>query len=161
MPKTTNKHKHVDLYVKLPRYLHGDYLRGALRLDELVLLVWLWLEANPYNASVSVSYDGLVKDLSGKYTKNHINKLLLALKQKKYVSFPKQQGRRSSFQVTLNRYPLTNGLYSNIQKSKQKTGRGEAVLQQKPGNGQAEEEASRQKIEQAKKAIAKQFRTTH
>ena len=39
---------------------------------------------------------------------------MLALKSKKYIWFENQQGRRSSFEVRVNHYPLTDGTFLNL-----------------------------------------------
>jgi len=84
-------------YVKLPRSIKTALVDGYLRFEEYSVLVWLWINANPRNGRAHVSYAGLSKDFKEKYSKNHINRLMLNLKRKKWVWYAGQQGRRSSF----------------------------------------------------------------
>ncbi len=157
MHKYTQKVKEVDLYVKMPRFLPSAYLNGSLKFDEWVVLTWLWMHANPYNARITVSYSGLSQDLARKYSKNYLNKMMLSLKRQKYISFPKQQGRRGSFEVMIDRYPLASGRYSSIGEGKQKRSRGQAEHSPKQDRSQSEVETSRQKIKETKRAITERL----
>lgn len=119
---TTNKPLGSDNFLRLGRYITYDYLNGKISFEEMVTLIWLQLSANPNRGKCKVSYDELAKDLHGlvknrnKHNrKNFINKIMLALKQKKYVSYTSQQGRRSSFEVLLGNYPLSDGGFTNIE----------------------------------------------
>lgn len=119
---TTNKPLGSDDFLRLGRYIKYDYLNGKISFEEMVTLIWLQLNANPHRGKCKVSYDELAKDLHGlvknrnKHNrKNFINKIMLALKQKKYVSYTSQQGRRSSFEVLLGNYPLSSGDFTNIE----------------------------------------------
>lgn len=110
-----------DNFVRLGKYVKDDYLEHKITFEEMVVLIWLFLGANCYNGKHKVSYEELVKDLTGlvkgrkkNYRKNFMNKVLLALKQKKYLFYHKQQGRRSSFMVELNNYPLKDRKFTNI-----------------------------------------------
>lgn len=149
-------------FLRLPMWLKSDYLRGKLTLDELLALVWLWWCANPFNGVVKVSYAGLVADFSGKYTKNHVNKILLALKRKKCLWFSRQQGRRSSFEVKLHRYPLSKGGYTDIGRIEQGSGRSsDKNIGQGEAESRAEAEPARQKLEDDRKALAKRVSASH
>ena len=70
-------------YVKLPRSIKTALVDGYLRFEEYSVLVWLWINANPRSGKAHVSYAGLSKDFKEKYSKNHINRLMLNLKRKK------------------------------------------------------------------------------
>lgn len=111
-------------YVKLPRSIKTALVDGYLSFEEYSVLIWLWINANPRIGRAQVSYAGLSKDFKDKYSKNHINRLMLNLKRKKWMWFPVQQGRRSSFHVDIASYPLSNGGFVDIaHRSKQKFGR--------------------------------------
>lgn len=118
----TNKPLGSDDFLRLGRYIMHDYLDGKISYEEMIIIIWLQLCANPHIGKCKVSYDGLAKDLSGlvknrnKHNKkNFINKIMLALKRKKYISYTSQQGRRSSFEVLLGNYPLSSGDFTNIE----------------------------------------------
>ena len=101
-------------FLRLGRRIRDDLLNCRLTFIEFSLLVWLWLEANPHNGRVKISYEGLRQDLRGEYSKNKINKIVLSLKLKGYLGFERQQGRRGSFLATLDNYPLSNRRFTNI-----------------------------------------------
>ena len=101
-------------YVKLPRSLKTAYLDGLLKFEDYTVLVWLWITANPRNGKTHASYAGLSKDFKSKYSKNFINQIMLRLKRQKWIWYPKQQGHRSSFNVDIASYPLSDGTFKDI-----------------------------------------------
>ena len=146
-------------YVKLPRSIKTALVDGYLRFEEYSVLVWLWINANPRTGRAHVSYAGLSKDFKEKYSKNHINRLMLNLKRKKWVWFAGQQGRRSSFHVDIANYPLSNGGFVDLEvRSKQKSGRSESdIPEQSPAEAQTEVSDVRQKLESDKSALVERF----
>ena len=146
-------------YVKLPRSIKTALVDGYLRFEEYSILVWLWINANPRTGRAHVSYAGLSKDFKEKYSKNHINRLMLNLKRKKWVWFAGQQGRRSSFHVDIANYPLSNGSFVDLEvRSKQKSGRSEGdIPEQSLAEVQTEVGDVRQKLESEKSALAERF----
>ena len=146
-------------YVKLPRSIKTALVDGYLSFEEYSVLVWLWINANPRIGKAHVSYAGLSKDFKEKYSKNHINRLMLNLKFKKWVWFPVQQGRRSSFHVDIANYPLSNGGFVDLEhRSKQKSGKSESdtdtqLLAEVP----TEVIGVRQKLESDKNALVDRF----
>lgn len=101
-------------YLRLHRYLMDDFLNHELTFDEMILLIWLQWKANPVNGTIHISYAGLVADFQNRYSKNHINKIMLSLKQKQYLWFLRQMGRRGSFIVELHYYPLSDRDFKDI-----------------------------------------------
>jgi len=101
-------------YVKLPRSLKTAYLDGLLKFEDYTVLIWLWINANPRNGKTHVSYAGLSKDFKEKFSKNFINQIMLRLKRQKWIWCPRQQGHRSSFNVDINSYPLSDGTFKDI-----------------------------------------------
>lgn len=146
-------------YVKLPRSIKTALIDGYLRFEEYSVLVWLWINANPRNGKAHVSYAGLSKDFKEKYSKNHINRLMLNLKRKKWIWFTGQQGRRSSFHVDIANYPLSNGTFTNIEDCpKQKFGRSESGIdEQSLAEVPTEVGDVRQKLESEKSALVERF----
>ena len=149
-------------YVKLPRSIKTALVDGYLSFEEYSVLVWLWINANPRIGKAHVSYAGLSKDFKEKYSKNHINRLMLNLKRKKWVWFPGQQGRRSSFHVDISNYPLSNGGFVELEKRiKQKSGRSESdISEQTPAEVPTEVSDVRQKLESDKNALVDRFSFT-
>ena len=146
-------------YVKLPRSIKTALVDGYLRFEEYSILVWLWINANPRNGRAHVSYAGLSKDFKEKYSKNMINRLMSNLKRKKWVWFAIQQGRRSSFNVDISNYPLSNGTFIDLEhRSKQKSGRSESATDgQSPAEVPTEVGDVRQKLESEKSALVERF----
>ena len=149
-------------YVKLPRSIKTALVDGYLRFEEYSVLVWLWINANPRNGKAHVSYAGLSKDFKEKYSKNHINQLMLNLKRKKWIWFTGQQGRRSSFHVDIANYPLSNGTFTDLEHcKKQKSGRSESGSdKQSLAEVPTEVGDVRQKLESDKSAFVERFSFT-
>lgn len=149
-------------YVKLPRSIKTALVDGYLRFEEYSVLVWLWINANPRIGRAHVSYAGLAKDFKDKYSKNHINRLMLDLKRKKWIWFAKQQGRRSSFHVDIGSYPLSDGTFKDIGfRFLQKSSRSESdIPEQTPAEVPTEVSDVRQKLESEKSALAERFAFT-
>ncbi len=146
-------------YVKLPRSIKTALVDGYLKFEEYSVLVWLWINANPKNGKAHVSYAGLSKDFKEKYSKNHINRLMLNLKRKKWVWFAVQQGRRSSFHVDIASYPLSNGTFTDLEHcKKQKFGRSESGIdEQSPAEVPTEVGDVLQKLESEKSVLVERF----
>jgi hypothetical protein len=87
---------------------------------------------------------------------------MLNLKRKKWIWFPGQQGRRSSFHVDISNYPLSNGGFVELEKRiKQKSGRSESdIPEQTPAEVPTEVSGVRQKLESDKNALVDRFSFT-
>lgn len=95
-------------FVCFPRALQDFYFAGILKLDELLVLVWIWIGANPVNGKLHTSIDGLVAELEQKYARNRMNKILLSLKKMGLIDYPKIQGKRSPFYIRSMYYRLSS-----------------------------------------------------
>lgn len=148
-----------DDFIRLSRSIRTAYLDGLLLLDEMLVLFWLWINANPRTGRFMTSYESLSKDFQSRYSKNVINKLMLELKRKKLVGFPRQQGRRGSFYVDIQNYPLSTGGFKDIEKEdEQDSGRSsDADIPPNDVGSSAEDEDIRQKLEEQKKQLADGF----
>ena len=84
---------------------------------------------------------------------------MLELKRKKWVWFASQQGRRSSFNVDISSYPLSDGTFKDITfRFLQKSGRSEDDTdEQTPAEAPEEVDDNLQKLETAKNALVKSF----
>ena len=110
-------------YIKLSRSIAAAYLDNLLIFDEMILLIWLWIQANPRNGRAMTSYEGLRKNFKCRYSKNQINKIMLELKRKKLVWFPSQQGRKGSFHVDIRNYPLSTGGFKELRDKQKDNGK--------------------------------------
>src|SRR3989344_5257856 len=148
-----------DDFIRLSRSIRTAYLDGLLLLDEMLVLFWLWINANPRTGRFMTSYESLSKDFQGRYSKNVINKLMLELKRKKLIGFPRQQGRRGSFYVDIQNYPLSTGGFKDIEKDdEQESGR--SLGSDTPANQaelSAEVETGWQKLKEEKMRLAQGF----
>lgn len=148
-----------DDFIRLSRSIRTAYLDGLITLDEMWVLIWLWINANPRTGRAMVSYESVSKDFQSRYSKNVINKLMLELKRKKLIGFPRQQGRRGSFFVDIQNYPLSTGGFKDIEKEDaQNTGRSSgANIPSNDAGSSAEDEDIRQKLKEQKKQLAEGF----
>ena len=119
-------------YIRLSRQMKIDCIDKKINSYELLILVWLSLLANPHNGVVKTSYEEIVSDLGllGKSAKNKVNKVMTRLKEKQYIYYPRQQGRRSSFHVEIGNYHLSNMSIKNISHHFRPLSRGEEIYQQ-------------------------------
>lgn len=143
-------------YLRLFRFLMDDFLEHELSLDEMIVLIWLQWKANPVNGVIHVNYAGLAVDFQGRYSKNHINKIVLSLKRKRYIWFKGQSGRKGSFIIEIDYYPLSNGSFKDISnRFGQSGGRTRATLR---GSSQSEDlaeiDSSRQRSKLDKHTLA-------
>lgn len=146
-------------FIRLSRSILSAYVDGLLLQTEMVVLIWLWTIANPRTGRAMVSYESLMKDFKGRYSKNHINKIMLSLKRKKLVWFPSQQGRRGSFHVDIHNYPLSTGGFKELSTSPgENFGRSsDNQLGSNQAGSRAEVTADWQKLKEAKMGLAEGF----
>lgn len=146
-------------FIRLSRSILSAYVDGLLLQGEMVVLIWLWTIANPRTGRAMASYESLMKDFKGRYSKNHINKIMLSLKRKKLVWFPSQQGRRGSFQVNIQNYPLSTGGFKEInpgpEKNSGRSSGGQSGSNQ--AESQAEVKSDWQKLKEIKMGLAEGF----
>jgi hypothetical protein len=91
-----------------------DRLNGEMLPSEYELYVWMRHGADPYGLIV-LSLEGLVADFTHRgWGKNHINKLILSLRKKRYLHYESRTGRRGSFQVHFPDFRMPNGAVSKI-----------------------------------------------
>ena len=148
-----------DDFIRLSRSIRSAYLDGLILLDEMWVLIWLWIDANPRTGQAIVSYEGLSKDLKCRYSKNQINKFMLELKRKKLIWFPSQQGRKGSFHVDIRNYPLSTGGFKEL-RGEQKENSGRSAEADQPSaqvRVPAEVTPDWQKLKEAKRGLAEGF----
>ena len=96
-------------FIYLPRQFRKDFSDGKLTQNEFNALIWIWLNANPYNGSYLLSYEGLKQDLRGGITYDNARKIVSSLRKKQYIYFLDHKGRKGSFHVYPVGFRLTNG----------------------------------------------------
>jgi len=120
MTQSTNKKPLSDKdFVKIPRIWIDDLMAERLTSQELFALFWLFLRANKITGKVVVNYKIIsieFEDLLSSYKDkiNQATKIMLALKKKKRLWFPKHVGSRSKVEVELHKYPLVTGEYTDV-----------------------------------------------
>lgn len=102
-------------YNTIPHYIAADYRSGKLKLNELMLLLWLRATGNPYGFTTT-SLDALRDDIFPELKKNTVNSTLLKLRQKRYVYYELRQGRRGSFDIRLDHWLTPKNGYQTLGK---------------------------------------------
>lgn len=93
-------------FVIVPRKVASDYRNGLLSRSELFIYLWLRINANPYGIA-SISFENIADDVLGSSKKkNNANRLLLSLKEKRFIYYEQRAGRRGSFEVHFGDWPL-------------------------------------------------------
>lgn len=96
----------LESFVVIPRKVASDYRNRLINRQERDVYVWLRMISNPYGIA-SVDLNGLAEDCFGRNVSvNFANKILLALKSKRYIYYEVRSGRRGSFEVHLGDWPL-------------------------------------------------------
>ena len=146
------KNQKLDSFVIIPRKIKNDYYEGKISRPERNLLTWLRVIGNPYGIA-EVSLEGLANDTyNNSADKNYINKTLLSLKRKRYIWYQDRAGRRGSFEVHLDDWPMKNGEIKILDcYFEQAVGRGEskdkttAMAEAKPENVSCNQNLGREK----------------
>ncbi len=147
----------VKSYVAVPRFIASDYRNGKINRNELILCVWLRINADPYGIT-NASIAAIRQDIFPRTSENYVNKLLLSLRSQRYLYFASHKGRRGSFEVHFGDWKLPNGKMRDIGKLFGDPVRGEGKV-----NTQANAEVSRnndpvgQSLKEAKRHLFKAF----
>jgi len=93
-------------FITIPKEYASDYRNRLISKQEREMLVWLRMLASPYGIAVA-DLDSLANDCFSKGAgKNYANKILLSLKRKRYIYYEERSGRRGSFEIHLDHWPL-------------------------------------------------------
>lgn len=103
----SRKKSPIGPYVKFPRSLAEDFKEKRLTRDEFFLHYWLQLNANPYGIFTNCTYQLLADTYAWKV--NKVNKIMLALLEKKYIQFPSHRGSRTPFDVKIINFLTSKG----------------------------------------------------
>lgn len=108
-------HQNEVPYNTVPHYIASDYRSRKLKLNELLVLMWLRAIGNPYGIATT-SLDDLRADILPHIKKNTVNTILLALRQKQYIFYEPRQGKSGSFDVHLNHWKMPKKRYKTLDK---------------------------------------------
>lgn len=109
--------KKLENYVIMKRELQSDYLNRKISRDEFFLITWIRLSANPYGVAI-VNMKTFSDDLfNSKKNVNQINKMMINLKNQRYLYYKNRSGSRGSFRVNLPDFIIPkSGVITNIDK---------------------------------------------
>lgn len=97
----------LENFIPFPRHIAKDKLEGIITHNEWLVYTWLRQNIDPYGY-VSATLDSIAHDVFTKPpSNNYINKILLELKRKRYLYYPKRTGRRGSYNIQFDeiKYP--------------------------------------------------------
>jgi len=92
----------IEDFIILPRKMKHDYLEGKLSRNELDVLLWIWLNANPVNGYFTADYKALEREFHNRISYDNIRKIISSLRKKQYIYFLNHKGRKGSFSI----YPI-------------------------------------------------------
>lgn len=101
-------------WVAFPRKIISDFRNGVITLSEMQVYNWLRLNANPYGIATTSLIDISIDLFKSGKTENSINKILLALKRKKYLYYKRRTGSRGSFEVRFGEFILPTGQINSL-----------------------------------------------
>lgn len=146
----------------IPHYVAVDYRSGKLKLNELILLLWLRAIGNPYGITTT-SLDALRDDIFQKLKKNSVNSILLKLYQKRYVFYKRRQGQKGSFDIHLDDWMMPEKRYKKLDKffladkqengGEHKSADSESYPQVEPSEVSQRLEGQNQKLEEMKSGL--------
>ena len=106
----------VENFVIFPRKIPSDFRNGEITKGEWEVLTWLRQNGNPYGITTT-NLSSINEDLfNNKKSDNYINKLLLGLKNKRYLYYKKRSGRRGSFDVQFGDWILPDKSLKTLDK---------------------------------------------
>ena len=104
-----NQQNKLEDFIILPRRIRNDYFEGKLTKNELDVLIWIWLNTNPYNGFFSADYKALEREFQNRISYSNIRKIISSLRKKQYIYFLNHKGRKGSFPIYPTDFLLTNG----------------------------------------------------
>lgn len=93
-------------FIQFPRSLAADLRRGAITTFELWLYCWIRLNTDPYGKAV-LSLPSIQADAFPRHSLNYLTKVLLSLKEKRFIYYEGRRGKRSgSFEIDVGEIRL-------------------------------------------------------
>jgi DNA-binding MarR family transcriptional regulator len=138
-------------FVQIERELALDIEDALLAPDQLMLFVFVALKANYRNREYRTSYREISEILNERrWSKNHVNKVMLELKSLGYIEYPDHQGKKGRIIIKLTEKRVRFGLKPSLTKM--------AGLERKstyPPSPPAEVTAPQQKLEELRNRLKK------
>jgi len=103
-----NQQQTIEDFVIVPRKIRDDYQQGKLTKNEFDILIWIWLNTNPYNGSFLADYKALEREFQNKISYDNMRKIISSLRKNQYIYFLNHKGRKGSFQIYPIGFLLTN-----------------------------------------------------
>ena len=101
-------------FVPYPRSVLYDYREGKITPNEFYLYMFIRYTGNQLGIA-PVNLDALVIDLRHrKWSKNHITKLLLALKRKRYLDYKRRSGQTGNFSIKFPDFIISKGVVTKL-----------------------------------------------
>lgn len=106
----------LESFVVFPRQILSDFRNGKINRSEFNILCYLRLGCDPYGIT-NTSLENINSDIfQNKVDKSYVNKLMLSLKNKRFLYYHERKGRRGSFEVHFGDIPLPNKAIRTIDK---------------------------------------------
>jgi hypothetical protein len=103
-----NQQQTIEDFVVVPRKIRDDYQQGKLTKNEFDILIWIWLNTNPYKGFFSADYKALERESQNKISYDNMRKIISSLRRNQYIYFLNHKGRKGSFQIYPIGFLLTN-----------------------------------------------------
>ncbi len=89
-------------FVMIPRAIKYALVDGYLTLNEFIILLWIFINTNPFNGRFEASYIELVQVFKGKISYQNMRKIISSLRSHNQIWFQDHRGRGGKFTI----YPL-------------------------------------------------------
>jgi len=102
-----------DNYLKWRRSIDEHLELRRLSWDEYAMFNWLCTKASPHTGTLRTSWPTLAEQTG--LSPKHVEKLCRGLKKKRYIWYPKHQGRRGRLvELAIHKFPLSDNTYTDI-----------------------------------------------
>ncbi len=91
-----------DDFVMMPRSIKRAYIDGNLSQREFFVLLWVFLDTNPYNGRCEVSYSELGEVFQNRIKQDSMRQIISSLRHNKHIWFQNHKGKGGKFAI----YPL-------------------------------------------------------
>lgn len=103
-------------YIPFKRQIADDFRNHKITRDELIVYMWLRLNANQYGITVT-NLTALRQDIIRNAKDNsYPNTLILSLKSKRFLYYEKRSGHRGSFDIHFADFILPNKTITSLEK---------------------------------------------
>ena len=110
-----NKSEQLKDFIALPRQIKDDYIKRKITRNQFDVLLWIWINANPYNGYFTADYKALQGEFSGRITYDNMRKVISSLGRTQHIYFPSHKGRGGSFVIYPVGFLLTSGRIQTLE----------------------------------------------